>query len=122
MPANSQVGVAPDVALGGFDLERHQFEQCRLARSVRSHQGDARVAVNPKLEIGVEVVLFLTRVGEGHILKCKNGGWDLLARREAKAEDWVGLWALGESRLDHLVDNLLLGLSLLDQVGVCKRQ
>mmetsp|Transcript_26581 Transcript_26581/g.80347 ORF Transcript_26581/g.80347 Transcript_26581/m.80347 type:complete len:669 (+) Transcript_26581:154-2160(+) len=118
VPADPEVRVAADLALGGLDVERHQLEERGLARAVRADEGDAAVAVDPKVEVGVQVVLDLARVGEGDVLEGHDRRRDLFRRREAEAEDGVVDRLCGEARLDHLVDDLLLGLRLLDQVGV----
>eukprot|EP00966_Prymnesium_polylepis_P294501 6800848-Prymnesium_polylepis.1 len=64
------------------------------------------------------MVGFLTRVREGNVLECHHGWRDLGRVREDEAELWVFDRPLGEPRLDHLVDDLLLRLRLLHQVGV----
>lgn len=77
-----------------------------------------RVHVNTKVEVLVQVVGLLARVGESDIAEGDNGRRELLDILEVESEEFGNLHSLNKTSSLHLVNDLLLGLGLLDQVGV----
>ena len=56
---DAETRVAVHSAHAGLDVTSDELEQSRLPRAVGPHERDAAVAVNPKLEVAVQVVLRL---------------------------------------------------------------
>ena len=84
--ADAEVAVAADDSLRGRQLSRHELEERRLAGSVGPDEGDARVAVDAELEVGVEVVLLLAAVGEADLREGEHRRGQLLAIGELEVE------------------------------------
>mmetsp|Transcript_51583 Transcript_51583/g.121021 ORF Transcript_51583/g.121021 Transcript_51583/m.121021 type:complete len:374 (+) Transcript_51583:1264-2385(+) len=116
---DAQMRVLLHLALGRRQLPEHELQQRRLPSSVRSDQRDARVQVDRKLQSTVQHALFLAVVGEGDVVDGHHGGRDLAAVWELELDELLHLGLLRQARLHHLVDDLLLRLRLLHQVGVC---
>jgi hypothetical protein len=105
-------------ALGRLQRAGDEVEQRRLARAVLAHDGDARVHVDTEREALVQVVLDLAAVREGHLVERNDGRRQLAHILELEAQRPRRRDGLDEAGGLHLVDNLLLRLGLLDQVGV----
>mmetsp|Transcript_46618 Transcript_46618/g.110866 ORF Transcript_46618/g.110866 Transcript_46618/m.110866 type:complete len:264 (-) Transcript_46618:588-1379(-) len=103
---------------GGLDLLQHQLQQRGLSRAVGPYQGHAGIQVHSQFEALVKVVLFLARVGKRHVGEGHDRRRDLLGVGEGKLVSWIFHGLLCQSRLHHLVDDLLLGFSLHAQVCV----
>ena len=88
------------------------------ADPVGPDEGDAGVEIDRQLELGVEVVLLLAVVAEGDAVDGEHRRRQLAAVGEVELDGAVLLHLLREPRLHHLVDDLLLRLRLLHQVGV----
>lgn len=93
-----------------------------LTASTKSHLrfGDdaPRVHINTKVQLLVKVVLLLTRVREGNIAESDNRRGKLFDILEIESQHLGSVDLFDQSRRLHLVDDLLLGLGLLDQVGI----
>lgn len=113
-----ELGVAVDGSFAGDEVAGDEVEQSGLSGTVVSYDGDTRVHVDTKVETLVEVVLLLARVGEGNVVEGDDGGWQPPDVLKVEAELLGLLDLLDETSSLHLVDDLLLGLGLLDQVGV----
>mmetsp|Transcript_6945 Transcript_6945/g.24298 ORF Transcript_6945/g.24298 Transcript_6945/m.24298 type:complete len:428 (-) Transcript_6945:805-2088(-) len=107
------------VSPGGAQLPVHQLQQRTLSCSVGTDESDARVEIHRELQVLVEHVLFFATVRKGDIVDREDGRRDRSAVREMKLDAAIILRFLGESSLHHLVNNLLLRLSLLHQIGIC---
>ena len=94
------------------------LEKRRLAGAVRPDKCDAGVHIDAEVEVRVQVVRLLAAVREGDIVECEDGGGELRARGPFEFVDHRILRLGREARFDHFVDNLLLRLGLLDEVGV----
>jgi hypothetical protein len=77
------------------------------------------VHVDTNTEVLVEVVLLLARICERDIAERDNGRRELLDVLKVESELLGTFDLLNETCRLHLVDDLLLGLGLLDQVGIC---
>lgn len=113
-----QVGVTLDDTVGGRELAGHETEQGRLANTVGADESGTGVHVETEIDVAVKVVLGVTRVREGDVVEGQDGRRELLDIGEAEGEDSVLLDRLDEAIGLHLVENLLTGLGLADQVGV----
>mmetsp|Transcript_25719 Transcript_25719/g.53316 ORF Transcript_25719/g.53316 Transcript_25719/m.53316 type:complete len:232 (+) Transcript_25719:259-954(+) len=113
---DSQLSAALDLADCGLDLLQHQLQQRGLSGTVGSDKRNARVQVHTQLQLLVQVVLLLARVGEGDVIEGHHWRRDLLRVREC--EGVLGIWhgLLCQARVDHLVDDLLLRIGLNPQV------
>lgn len=116
--AHLQMGVSRHDTSGRVELAGHEAQERRFPDTVGADEGGSRVHVDTEIEVLVQVVLGLAAVGEGDIVKGQNWGWELLDIGEAESEDAVIVDLLDESIGLHLVQDLLSGLGLSDQVGV----
>lgn len=114
-----QVGVTRHNTACRLQLASEDVEQSRLSNTVGSDKGGTRVHVDTEVEILVQVLLGVSRVGEGDVVKRQHRRGQLLDISEAEGEDPVDLDGLDETICLHLVENLLARLGLSDQVGVC---
>jgi hypothetical protein len=85
---------------------------------VVSDNGNSRVHVDSERKVSVEVVLLLARVREGNVRESDDGRRESGDVLELERDELGSGDLLDETGSLHLVDNLLLGLGLLDQVGV----
>jgi len=113
-----QVGVTRDNTAGGSELASEDVEESRLANTVGADKGGTRVHVDTEVEVLVQVVLGVARVGEGDVVERQDGRRELLDIGEAEGEDSVLVDGLDEAIGLHLVENLLARLGLTHQVGV----
>ena len=70
----------------------------------------------------VEVIDRLTRVGEGHVVERQDRRRELVDIRETEGEHLIRDDRLDEAVRLHLVEDLLSGLGLSDQVGIRPRR
>jgi hypothetical protein len=75
-------------------------------------------ALDTEAQLRVEVVLLTTRVRERDLVEREDGRRELLHVLKPEVERLRLLYLLDETRRLHLVDDLLLGLGLFDEVGV----
>mmetsp|Transcript_64945 Transcript_64945/g.170034 ORF Transcript_64945/g.170034 Transcript_64945/m.170034 type:complete len:395 (+) Transcript_64945:494-1678(+) len=106
-----EVLVLLDGALRGGELAAHQVDQRRLAAPVGPHQRDARVAVDPQVELRVELVLLLAAVREGDVVEREYRGLQLPALLEAEVQRLLAHGGLVHGLVLHLLQHLLLRLS-----------
>mmetsp|Transcript_10805 Transcript_10805/g.19707 ORF Transcript_10805/g.19707 Transcript_10805/m.19707 type:complete len:352 (-) Transcript_10805:570-1625(-) len=118
VPADAQMGVSRDGALAGIQIAGHQLEKSGLAGTVGSDEGDTGVAVDSEIQILVEEVGRQTVVPEADVMEGEDGGRQLGALWEGEGEGALFLNRLGQTRLLHLIEDLLLTLGLLDEVSV----
>ncbi|TKW51055.1 hypothetical protein CTA1_9472 [Colletotrichum tanaceti] len=116
--AKLQVGVAGDGTVGRGELARHQTKQGGLANTVGADEGGTGVHVETEVDVAVQVVLGIARVGEGDVVERQDGRGELLDICETEGEDLVRDDGLDKTIGLHLVKNLLTGFCLSDQVGV----
>jgi hypothetical protein len=95
-----------------------EVKKGRLSGTVITDNGNTRVHVHTEGEVAVEVVLLLARVGESDVAERDNRRGKLANVFEVEAEDLGYVDFLDETGGLHLVDDLLLGLGLTNQVGV----
>jgi hypothetical protein len=113
-----QVGVAGHNTAGRAETACENVEQSRLADTVGSDKGCSRVHVDTEVEVLVEGVLLVARVRKGDVVERQHWRGQLLDLGEAEGKDTVGHDLLDETVGLHLVENLLAGLGLPDQVGI----
>ena len=116
--AELQVRVARNDTRGGRNLAGEDAEKSRLAYTVGADKGGTGIHVDTKIKVLVQVVVLLPRVGEGDIVKSQDRWGQLLDIGEAESEGLVLGDGLDETVGLHLVEDLLPGLGLADQVGV----
>ena len=78
--------------------------------------------LDTEAEVLVQVVLLLARIRERDVVERDDGRRELADVLEVEAQRLRRLDLLDEACRLHLVDDLLLGLGLLDQVRVCTRR
>lgn len=103
------------------ESDQHLAIQGRAEASdvpVVSNDGNSRVHVDSERKVSVEVVLLLTRVREGNVREGDDGRRESRDVLELKRDELGSGDLLDETGSLHLVDDLLFGLGLLDQVGV----
>ena len=88
---------------------------CSLFCAAASSPG---VHVDTKVEVLVQKVLLLARVRESDIAESNDRWRELLDVLEVESQEFGDVDSLDQTGSLHLVDNLLLGLGLLNQVGV----
>mmetsp|Transcript_2580 Transcript_2580/g.4312 ORF Transcript_2580/g.4312 Transcript_2580/m.4312 type:complete len:464 (+) Transcript_2580:1224-2615(+) len=110
--------VAADGALRGGEVSCHELQQGGLAGAVGPHKRNARVAVHTKVKVLVEIVLLLSAVRKADVNEGQHGWGQLVAVGEGELERPLHVDGRGEASGVHLIQDLLLGFSLLDQVGV----
>mmetsp|Transcript_38342 Transcript_38342/g.90937 ORF Transcript_38342/g.90937 Transcript_38342/m.90937 type:complete len:555 (-) Transcript_38342:297-1961(-) len=115
---DGEVHVPADGPLRRHELACHELEESRLARAVGAHERHPRVAVDAEVQVLVQVVLLLPAVREADVREGHHGGRQLLAVREGELEALLALHRRGEALRVHLVQDLLLRLGLLHEVGV----
>ena len=116
--AQLQMGVPRHDAGGGGELAGHETQQGGFADAVGADEGGAGIHVDAEVEVLVEVVFAVARVGEGHVVEGEDGWGQLFHVGEAEGEDAVFLHFLDEAVGLHLVEDLLAGFGLAHQVGV----
>lgn len=112
------MGVTLDDTVGGRELASHEAEQGGLANTVGADESGTGVHVETEIDVAVQVVLGVARVREGNVVERQDRRRELLNIGEAEGEDTILLDGLDEAIGLHLVENLLAGLGLTDQVGV----
>mmetsp|Transcript_7858 Transcript_7858/g.19431 ORF Transcript_7858/g.19431 Transcript_7858/m.19431 type:complete len:331 (-) Transcript_7858:884-1876(-) len=115
---DAQLAAPLDFSDRRLNLLEHELEQGGLPSTVGTHKRDARVQVHAKLKVFVEVVLFLARVRKGYTRECQHWWRDLLRVGESELVRHIRNRLFSQTRLNHLVDNLLLRLRLDPHVGV----
>eukprot|EP00966_Prymnesium_polylepis_P131755 3047049-Prymnesium_polylepis.1 len=108
--AEHAVLVLLDRALGRRELAAHQLEQRRLAAAVGADEGDARVAVDANVEVLVEVILRLARVGEAHLVKGQDRRREARALGEGESERALAQLGALDGVALHLLEHLLFRL------------
>eukprot|EP01085_Mycamoeba_gemmipara_P003063 Mycagemm_TRINITY_DN9435_c0_g1::TRINITY_DN9435_c0_g1_i1::g.3063::m.3063 type:complete len:218 gc:universal TRINITY_DN9435_c0_g1_i1:131-784(+) len=71
VPAPLEMRVALDHAVGGLQLAYHELEQCGLAGTVETHEGNARVKINSKVELAEQNLV--GRVTKGDVAELAHG-------------------------------------------------
>lgn len=113
-----QVSVARYNTRCGAELSGEDVEQSRLSNTVGSDKSCSGVHVDTKVEVLVQVVLWISGVREADIVERKHRWWQLLDIGETESEDTVNGNGLNQTVSLHLVQDLLARLGLPDQVGV----
>mmetsp|Transcript_62786 Transcript_62786/g.166626 ORF Transcript_62786/g.166626 Transcript_62786/m.166626 type:complete len:310 (+) Transcript_62786:302-1231(+) len=116
--SDAEFTVALHLAHSGLNLGEHELQQCGFSGTIGAHEGNTRIKVDSKLQILIQVILLLTRVGEGHITECEDGRRDVLRVGEREIVRHIHFRFLCKPSLLHFIDDLLLGLCLLPHVGV----
>mmetsp|Transcript_785 Transcript_785/g.1183 ORF Transcript_785/g.1183 Transcript_785/m.1183 type:complete len:368 (-) Transcript_785:239-1342(-) len=111
--------MALDLALRGGEISTEKLQEGTLSCPVGPDKRYATVHVDPTVNFFVQRVLHFTRVGESDIIQCKYGVRQPVALREVKLEEALLLWLFDQAICFHLVQYLLLRLSLLHEVSVC---
>ena len=117
--AELQVSVTTDTATDGVQLSGHETKESGFADTVGADERGSRVHVDTKVEVLVQGIFPLLGVRERHVVKGQDRRRKLLDLGEAEAEDSIGDDGLNETVGFHLVEDLLTGLGLSDQVGIC---
>ncbi len=113
-----EVRVPVDNAAGRGELAGHEAQEGGLADAVGADERGARVHVDAEVEVLVEVVFRGAAVAEGDVVEGEDGRGQFLDVGEAEGEDAVLVDGLDEAVGLHLVEDLLAGFGLPDEVGV----
>jgi len=113
-----EVRVPVHDAAGGGELAGHEAQEGGFADAVGADERGARVHVDAEVEVLVEVVFRGATVAEGDVVEGEDGRGQFLDVGEAEGEDAVLVDGLDEAVGLHLVEDLLAGLGLPDEVGV----
>eukprot|EP00162_Nutomonas_longa_P008328 comp18442_c0_seq1/m.32983 comp18442_c0_seq1/g.32983 ORF comp18442_c0_seq1/g.32983 comp18442_c0_seq1/m.32983 type:complete len:495 (-) comp18442_c0_seq1:250-1734(-) len=111
-----QLVVALDNTVRRDVVARDQLEQRGLADTIGTHNGDARVLIESKVELAVQLILRAGTVSKGHVDELQHGRRQRVGRREREVEHALLGDFLRESVLNHACHGLFLGLSLLGQL------
>mmetsp|Transcript_78750 Transcript_78750/g.132136 ORF Transcript_78750/g.132136 Transcript_78750/m.132136 type:complete len:359 (+) Transcript_78750:1237-2313(+) len=115
---NTEMGVQTNLSLDRLNIFADQLQQGTLTCSIGPHQGNATVQVDPKVQFGVQVLLLLPAVREGHVVECDHRRRQCSWAGEVELVFGVGNRLLCQPRLHHLINNFLLALGLLEQIGI----
>ena len=121
VPSDGQVPVPAHAAGRWNQVAGHELEQSRFSRAVGSHERDAGVAIDTKLQPTQQVPTadVGSGVGKRHLLEGEHRRRELATLRERQLERLLRLGRRREPGGFHLVEDLLLGVGLLHHVGVC---
>ena len=113
-----QVSVARHNTGCGAELSGEDVEKGGLSNTVGSDKSCSRVHVDTEVQVLVQVVLCISRVREGNVVKRQHRWGQLFDVGKTESEDTVNSNGLDQTIGLHLVQNLLARLGLPDQVGV----
>lgn len=92
-------------------LAVQQLQQCTLPGTVRPHQGQPGIQIDPELQILVDPRR-VVGIPEADVLHHDDGRWDGAAAREIERDYLIVGDFLGQALGHHLGQGLLLGLGL----------
>mmetsp|Transcript_498 Transcript_498/g.1096 ORF Transcript_498/g.1096 Transcript_498/m.1096 type:complete len:218 (-) Transcript_498:48-701(-) len=110
-----EVPVGPNVSQGRVQLASHELDEGRLAGTVGPDQCHPRIQIDAKIDVLVERLA--PGVSKGNVVKGQDGRGEVSRIGKLEIEHLFFLGFFGETRPDHFLEDLFLGLCLLGVLG-----